>query len=127
MQNAITVARDSEYILPVLNIQKRIANVSIGSSKPTTFSTTLDKYTQVDHFFIPKDQSITVFNDVLTKLKSYHLVIIDIQDMSRFASKNFGLTNNSLTFLNQLNKQNKTILNIFGSPYSLKYFQDFLV
>jgi beta-glucosidase-like glycosyl hydrolase/CubicO group peptidase (beta-lactamase class C family) len=125
VENAITVARDSEYTLPILNLQKRIAHVGIGSSKATVFSSTLDKYTQIDHFFIPKDQSSTVFNDVLAKLKSYHLVIIDIQDMSRFAAKNFGLTTNALTFLNQVNKQNKTILNIFGSPYSLKYFQNF--
>jgi beta-N-acetylhexosaminidase len=125
MENAITVARDSEYTLPILNLQKKIAHVGIGSSKATTFSTTLDKYTQVEHFFIPKDQSITVFYDVLAKLKNYHLVIIDIQDMSRFAAKNFGLTANALDFLGKVNKQNKTILNVLGSPYSLKYFQDF--
>ncbi|MFN8239009.1 MAG: glycoside hydrolase family 3 N-terminal domain-containing protein [Chitinophagales bacterium] len=125
MENAITVARDSEYILPILNLQKRIAHVGIGSSKETVFSATLDKYTQVDHFYIPKNESTATFNDILAKLKEYHLVIADIQDMSRFASKNFGLTENSLAFLKQLNKQNQTILTLFGSPYSLKYFQDF--
>lgn len=125
MENAITVAKDSAFIIPILNLQKRMAHVAIGSSKPTTFSATLDKYTQVDHFFLPKEESVTAFNDVLAKLKGYHLVIIDIQDMSRFAAKNFGLTENSLSFLHQLNKQNQTILAVMGSPYSLKYFQDF--
>lgn len=125
VENAITVAKDSALIIPVLNLQKRIANVSIGSSKPTTFSTTLDKYTEVDHFFIPKDESLITFNATLAKLKDYHLVIIDIQDMSRFAAKNFGLTANSISFLKQVNKQNQTILTVLGSPYSLKYFQDF--
>lgn len=125
MENAITVARDSEYILPILNLQKRIAHVGIGSSKETVFSSILDKYTQIDHFYIPKNEKATTFNDVLAKLKDYHLVIADVQDMSRFASKNFGLTDNSLAFLKQLNKQNQTILTLFGSPYSLKYFQDF--
>jgi beta-glucosidase-like glycosyl hydrolase/CubicO group peptidase (beta-lactamase class C family) len=125
MENAITVPVDSAHIIPVLNLQKRIANVSIGSSKPTAFSTTLDKYTQVDHFFLPKDVSLVTFNETLAKLKEYHLVIADIQDMSRFAAKNFGLTENSISFLKQLNKQNQTILTVLGSPYSLKYFQDF--
>ena len=125
VEHAITIARDSEYVLPILNIQKKIAHVGIGSSKATKFSETLDKYTQIDHFFIPKDEPVTTFNTILAKLKNYNLVIIDIQDMSRFAAKNFGLTTNSITFLNQLNKQNKTILNVLGSPYSLKYFQDF--
>ncbi|MDB5227788.1 MAG: serine hydrolase [Bacteroidota bacterium] len=125
MENAITVVRDSALLIPVVNLQKRIAHVEIGSSKPTVFSNMLDKYVQTQHFFIPKDESITTFNTVLANLKDDHLVIVDIQNMSRFAAKNFGLTENTLTFLKQLNKQNKVILNIFGSPYSLKYFQDF--
>ena len=125
LENAITVAHDSARLLPILNLQKRIAHVGIGSSKANAFSTTLDKYTQVDHFFIPKDASTAVFNEVFKKLKEYHLVIADVQDMSRFAAKNFGLTENSISFLKQVNKQNTTILTVFGSPYSLKYFQDF--
>lgn len=125
VENAITVVKDSDLIVPILNLQKRIAHVGIGSSKATVFSTTLDKYTQIDHFFIPKDENVATFNATLAKLKSYHLVIVDVQDMSRFAAKNFGITENSKTFLYQLNKQNKTILTVFGTPYSLKYFQDF--
>jgi beta-glucosidase-like glycosyl hydrolase/CubicO group peptidase (beta-lactamase class C family) len=125
VENAITVVKDSDLVVPILNLQKRIAHVGIGSSKATVFSTTLDKYTQIDHFFIPKDESLATFNAILAKLKPYHLVIVDVQDMSRFAAKNFGITENSKTFLYQLNKQNKTILTVFGTPYSLKYFQDF--
>ncbi|HUM52707.1 MAG TPA: glycoside hydrolase family 3 N-terminal domain-containing protein, partial [Chitinophagales bacterium] len=125
VENAITVVKDSDLVVPILNLQKRIAHVGIGSSKATVFSTTLDKYTQIDHFFLPKDESAATFNATLAKLKPYHLVIVDVQDMSRFAAKNFGITENSKTFLYQLNKQNKTILTVFGTPYSLKYFQDF--
>ena len=125
IENAMTVVTDSMHQIPILNVQKRIAHVGIGSSKPTVFSTTLDKYTQIDHFFIPKDKPAATFNDILKKLKEYHLVIIDLQDMSRFASKNYGLTENALAFLNQVNNQNQTILTVLGSPYSLKYFQKF--
>lgn len=97
IENAMTVVTDSMHQIPILNVQK-IAHVGIGSSKPTVFSTTLDKYTQIDHFFIPKDKPAATFNDILKKLKEYHLVIIDLQDMSRFASKNYGLTENALAF-----------------------------
>lgn len=124
-EKAITVASDSDYLIPVVNLQKKIAHVCIGSSKATVFSTMLDKYTQVEHFFIPKEESMATFNALLPRLKDDHLVIVDIQNMSRFASKNYGLTDNALAFLHQLNQQNKVLLTIFGSPYSLKYFQDF--
>lgn len=125
IENAMTVVKDSAQLIPILNLQKRIAHVGIGSSNPTVFSTTLDKYASIDHFFIPKNESTAKFNSVLSALKNYHLVIVDIQDMSRFAAKNFGLTNNALDFLKQLNQQNTTILTVLGSPYSLKYFQGF--
>lgn len=125
IEQAITMVIDSTGLVPIVNLQKRIANVSIGNNKATVFTDMVDNYTQIDHFFIPKDAPVATFNEVLQKLKSYHLVIADLQDMSRFAAKNFGLTTNSLTFLNQLNKQNQTLLCVFGSPYSLKYFQNF--
>lgn len=125
MENAITVARDSAYLLPILNVQKRIAHVSIGTSKPGVFSEMLDKYTAIDHFYIPKEETAANFTTLLAKLKDYQLVIADVQNMSRFASKNYGLTDNSIYFLKQLNKQNTSILTVFGSPYSLKYFQEF--
>lgn len=125
MENAMTVVADSSHLIPILNLQKRIAHVGIGSNAATVFSTTLDKYTQVEHFFIPKDAPVATFNETLSKLKDYHLVIVDIQDMSRFSAKNFGITSNSLDFLKKVNKQNQVILTVLGSPYSLKYFQDF--
>ncbi|HQG38389.1 MAG TPA: glycoside hydrolase family 3 N-terminal domain-containing protein, partial [Chitinophagales bacterium] len=61
VENAMTVVTDSTHQIPILNIQKRIAHVGIGSSKPTVFSTTLDKYTQIDHYFIPKEKPAATF------------------------------------------------------------------
>ncbi|MBK8350243.1 MAG: hypothetical protein IPL21_00645 [Saprospirales bacterium] len=37
VENAITVVKDSDLIVPILNLQKRIAHVGIGSSKATVF------------------------------------------------------------------------------------------
>ncbi len=125
IENAITVVRDSAYHIPVVNLQKRIAHVGIGSSKPTIFSNTIDKYAQVDHFFIPKETSLNALNAMLPALKDYQLIIVGVQNMSRFAAKDFGLTESARSFLKQLNQQNTIILNVMGSPYSLKYFQDY--
>jgi beta-N-acetylhexosaminidase len=125
LENAVTVARDTAYMLPVLNVQKRIAHISIGTAKAGVFSDMLDKYAAIDHFYIPKDEPLTAFTALLASVKDYQLVIADVQNMSRFAAKNYGLTDNSIYFLKQLNKQNTVMLTLFGSPYSLKHFQEF--
>ena len=124
LENAVTVVRDSAYQIPVINLQKRIAHVGIGSNGTTEFSRTLDKYAAMDHFYLPKNSSYTTFMALLPKLKAYNLVLVDFQDMSRFASKEYGITDQSVAFVKQLNKQNPTILTVFGTPYSLKNFQD---
>ncbi len=123
IENAITVVKDSLYEIPIINLQKRIAQVSVGYGKPSVFSSMIDNYAAVDHFYLSKDTSVDAFNQVLLKLKNYHLVLLDIQNMSRFASKNYGTTTPEISFIQQVLEQNKTILTVFGSPYSLKYFQ----
>ena len=48
--------------------------------------------------------------------------------MNKFASQNWGITNETLRFIQQVNEQAKqlqqeVILVLFGSPYSLKLFE----
>ncbi|HNF49102.1 MAG TPA: glycoside hydrolase family 3 N-terminal domain-containing protein [Chitinophagales bacterium] len=125
LASAITVPKDSLSQIPIITLQRKIAHVAVGYGKPNRFGEYLDNYTQIDHFYISRDDTATKFNALLQKLKSYNIVIADVQNMSRYASKNYGTTENELHFLSQLNKQNRTILTVFGSPYSLKYFQKF--
>ncbi|MEL6989877.1 MAG: serine hydrolase domain-containing protein, partial [Bacteroidota bacterium] len=45
--------------------------------------------------------------------------------MSKYSKKNFGITESSLDFLRQLSLQRRVVVTLFGSPYSLKYFDDY--
>lgn len=125
VRNAITVVSDKDYLIPLVNLQQRIAHLGIGSTSATAFGNRLDDYGNFDHFQIAKDDSKKNFKTLLDTLKTYDLVVIELHNMSRFASKNYGITDNSLDFLYLLEKQNRSILCVFGSPYSLKYFQNF--
>lgn len=124
-EHAITVAKDSAKLIPIINLQKNIVHVSIGGKADDIFSSTLDKYTSITHYYVSKNATAKESDSVLKQIKDAHLVIIDVQDMSRFASKNYGLNETIVTFLKQINQQNPSILTVFGSPYSLKYFQAF--
>src|SRR5690606_30349630 len=51
-------------------------------------------------------------------------VVISLHDMSKYSSRNFGLTTSSIDFIKRIAAQKKVILVVFGSPYALKYFED---
>lgn len=121
---AITVISNEAGMIPLGDISRfKIASVNIGSTRPNAFTETLDKYAPITHHFMPKDASPTEFNELLDKLKGFNLVICGIQDMSRFASKQFGLSEQSLQFVKNLEKQQTAITVVFNTPYSLNKFQ----
>ena len=47
-----------------------------------------------------------------------------IRDRNSSASKNYGISKKTRTFLKSLSEQTKVIVTVFGNPYSLKYFDD---
>ena len=124
-ENAITIVKNSDSILPLKNLdQKRIASVGIGFNKRTKFQERLDDYAQVTHFYLKKESTEEEQKSILKELEAFDLVIAAFQNTSIFPSNNFGITTSGLAFVNQLQKQNNIILDIFTNPYSLSLFKD---
>ena len=125
IEAAITVVRDSNTAIPLKQLKdKRIASITIGKKSATPFTKMLDNYAQVDHFYVGKNEDWGNFEKKLDLLKKYNVVLANTLDMSRYASKQFGISPNTENFLKQLSKQDNAILTVFGSPYSLVKFPD---
>lgn len=123
IEAAITVVRDSGQTIPIVALEnKKIASITIGSKNATAFTRMLDKYTAVDHFYLSKNEDWNQFAQTLKVLKAYDIVIANTMDMSRYASKQFGITSNTEKFMAELSQQDNAILTVFGSPYSLVKF-----
>jgi beta-glucosidase-like glycosyl hydrolase/CubicO group peptidase (beta-lactamase class C family) len=122
IENAITLAKDDNNILPIRNIEAKHASLSIGSNGYTEFQNTLEKYTQVDKFFIPKEYTPLQKTKILQALSKYETVFISVHDMSKYSSKSFGIPNKVLDLIYDLDIKHKVVLTLFGSPYALKYF-----
>jgi len=121
---AITVVTDQGKQIPVGDLSRyNIAAVHISGSRDNTFAAMLDKYAGVQHFYISKEATYKEFQDLQEQLKSYNLVIIGHQGLSRQASRKFGLTDMSIQFIQQLDASNNTINVFFGSPYALNYLK----
>ncbi|MCB9034254.1 MAG: serine hydrolase [Chitinophagales bacterium] len=126
IENTITVAKDEQQLIPIVNVQQKIAHVAFGKGEQNTFGNRLNSYTNISHFYIDKESDKASMNKIIDELKNYTLIIISVDDMSRYASKNFGLTTNEINAINQINKENKkVILALMGTPYALEKFPDF--
>jgi beta-glucosidase-like glycosyl hydrolase/CubicO group peptidase (beta-lactamase class C family) len=123
VEAAITVVRDSASMIPLTGLdRKRMASVTIGQSSSTPFTRMLDNYDKVSHFFIAKNAGWPVFERVLNSLSHFDVVLANVQNMSRYSSKEYGVTANTEMFLQQLQSRGNAILTVFGSPYSLVKF-----
>ena len=116
---SLTVLRNEDSILPVKNLDKqRIAALAIGSGKQTEFQKMLAKYTRTTDFFWTKNDS-TPDSVWQARLKNYNLVIIGITHMSQYPQRHFGITPQMLAFLQKVMASHRTIVTVFGNPFSL--------
>ncbi len=118
-EHAMTLVRNKEKMLPFGKLNEvKIASLSIGADKKTPFQERLDSYAKIQHLHTGTE----VAPHLLGQLKSKDIVIVSLHGMSAAAKNNFGLTQSALNFIENLKKQTKVVVVIFGSPYSLKLF-----
>lgn len=123
-ESAITYVSNETPKLPLENIlSNKIASVAIGDTADKVFQNTLNLFAEVKHFSIDKNKKPEAFATLKNQLQEFDEVIISMFDMSRHANKNYGLTDASIQFVNELAKEKNITLLIFGNPYSLKNFE----
>jgi len=115
-EKAITVVKNDEKLIP-LNKKLTTASLTLGTTIYPKFLQTLNAYSEVTTF------TTSTYN--LEKLGAFDQVIVPVYGMSRYSSKNYGFSEDELKILKDLNAKTKVILVLFGSPYSLKYFDKF--
>ena len=126
LENAITLAVDTGEVIPFRNIQKTtFATIAFGAKTKTVFQNRIDSYVDAMHLqlsYNPSSQAVSDIYDILNKVDQ---VIVSTEDMSSFASKNYNLSTTFRNVLNQIAKIKPITLVVFGSPYSLKYFDEY--
>jgi beta-glucosidase-like glycosyl hydrolase/CubicO group peptidase (beta-lactamase class C family) len=111
-ENAITVLKNEKKILPIKNLDQKIAYVKLGDDVNSTFVTTLKKYTEVTEI------ANTNIDSLNTELKKYNTVIIGFHKLNKTWEKQ-NFTETELLWLQKIAKDNNVILDIFTKPYSL--------
>lgn len=125
IENALTLVRNDDGIVPFVDVaDTRYASVALGATAKTPFQNTLEKYADFAHFQAPMNINSDRRKALLYSLQNKDVVIVSLHDMSSYARKDFGISASQKQFIRELREQTTVILTVFGSPYSLKYFDD---
>lgn len=124
-ENAITLANNKDDFLPFEHVNRlKLATLAIGVAEKTKFQTRMDDFAKAKHFVSAKEISPEDSKNLMKQLKGFNTVVVSLHDMSMLPGKEYGITQSSRSFLKELSKTTKVVLVVFGSPYSLQYFED---
>ena len=120
VQASLTLVQNKGDILPVMRLDTlKLATVAIGSTVKNNFQEYIDLYVPATHFNIRRDTTADAYIKLLNRLDSFNLVIAGVHNTDMRVSRNYGITENSVLFLNMLSRLKPTIACVFANPYSL--------
>ena len=117
-ENAITVLKNENDILPIKNLNQKIAYVKFGDAENSAFVTTLKKYTEVT------EVAHTALDSLNNALKQYDIVIVGFHKLNK-VKENMDFTPTELVWLEKIAAQNNVILDVFTKPYALLTIPNF--
>ena len=121
-EQAITIAANDSQVIPIQDItQRSTASLSIDCKGFSEFQQYCFQYAEMPLFNAPNERNDTLL-PLLDTLSKYKRVIIDLHGMSRQAVLHYGINDNTIEFIQKLSEKTQVVLLLFGSPYSLKYF-----
>ena len=124
-ENAITLVKNKNNIIPLKRLDTLcLAFLSIGDTIASTFQNTLGHYASIENYHIHKNIRLREADSLLKILRNYDYVIVGVLNTNNLANEDFGVTQQTIDFVDSLKNQNKIILDVFANPYSLSRFHE---
>jgi beta-glucosidase-like glycosyl hydrolase/CubicO group peptidase (beta-lactamase class C family) len=114
LESAITVVKNEHHLVPLQQLEDNtIAYVKMGDDDGAVFLNELKKYTKVHHI------EATMLDELMAKLQDYNTVVIGLHRSNQCPWKPYQFTETELTWLYEIAKTHKVILDVFVKPYVL--------
>lgn len=115
---SVTLLKNDQSILPLQRLDTmKIVEVSIGDSKANVFSNTINKYAKIDHLGIDHDANKKDRDSLLSKLKKYNVVILQVNKTAYKPEKDFGCSAGSFEIISKICHLKTTITCLYSNPY----------
>lgn len=121
-ENAITLVRnETQGIFPLLpSQQKKIAYLGIGLFEDNVFAKRMRQDYKADVYLFDYKTTSSGNDSLINKLKEYDVVIVGVQNYSKYPAGNFGFSWASTQLLKRLQQDSNVINLFFGNPYAIK-------
>ena len=111
LAHSLTLVKNRESILPLQNLEKiSLATVSISRNGTDTYGATAGLYTEADHFTLSRKADPGTISRLLAELDKYNTVIVSILNTSSYASRGFGISDETIGFVESLDPGKNIIL-----------------
>ncbi len=122
-KEAITLIVNKDNAIPLtVDEVTKYAIVSVGADECNEFSNAIDEIQPSSLFSLEKTASQSDAQELLTNLKDFDYVIINIMGTNNSASLNYDISQTTVDFVNLVCQNNKVILLISGNPYAAGRF-----
>ncbi len=117
-----TALKNDGDLLPLKRLDTLTVNsLTLGQGTSAIFQDRLDDYIPMDHYRISnKDQ----YHKIREKLDLSDLTILNIEGLSQYASRNFGLESWEIELANEVIRDHNTIFVWHGNPYGLDMIEN---
>ena len=117
VERSLTVVKNKENIIPITDLKKKIGYMSFGNDSAVSFFSHLNKYSKVDEIL---NINLKNSDSIISK---YNTIIIGVHANSKTPWNSYKINKKEIDLINHIAKKVDVILNVFGSPYTLKSFK----
>ena len=122
---SITVLRNKNNILPLQRLDTlKLASLSLGTDSISPFQKMLSNYTKVAHFNLPKNTTASQIASTYRELNKYNLILVGIHEIFSRPRKDIGYNIEVSEFVDDLAKNNNTVIVSFRNAYTLNHFKE---
>ena len=123
-EEALTLVSNESNILPFTDIeQKKVGAISLGVKGSSIFQNRIRSYVDVQAYNIPPNATPEMYKTSMAKVVENDIVFVGLHSLNATAKSNFGISEEQIEFINSLSAQTDIILTVFGSPYTLQFFE----
>lgn len=118
--DALTLIKNEGDILPIVGkAAPKTLLLFIGNTSDTTFYSHLASEKKMGYLQVPKDAHAAEY---IHKISPYERVVVVTLSTSQVPSKNYGITDETVKFLNTVLEGKQVVLGLMGNPYALSRF-----
>lgn len=119
-EKSITCLNNELGLLPIINLNQKIAVLNIEGDSLSDFKQMADQYAKTDYFRLKKNAPDDLIDSMLSVLSQYDIVIAAFHLIDIRSSKNYGLNPSNIKLFNILSQKNNAVICILGNPFILK-------